>query len=83
MIPTQHPSNNDVLLPPPGATNDECRPLAITRAVTPDGAPWVVSYWRPDPEELALLAAGASVRFSCWGRTHPPIYLGVDGDGPL
>lgn len=32
MRPTQHPSNNDVLRPPVGATHDECVPLAITRA---------------------------------------------------
>lgn len=84
MNPTQHPSNNDVLRPPAGATSDECRPLAITRVIyEPSGMPAVVSYWQPSAEDLKLLAAGRSIYMSCWGSTHPPIAIGVDGDGRL
>lgn len=43
----------------------------------------VVSYWRPGPDELRLLNAGALVRLSVIGRTHPPLFVGVDGDGLL
>lgn len=84
MNPTQHPSNNDVLRAPPGATIDECRALAITRVVYDPGAtPGVISYWRPSPEELKLLNEGRPVYLSCWGYTHPPVAIGVDGDGVL
>lgn len=64
MHPTQHSSNNDVLHPPAGATNEQCEPLPITRLVY-------------EPSE------GRPVYMSCWGKVHPPIAIGVDGDGIL
>lgn len=79
MRSTQHTSNNDLLRAPPGATVDECRPLAITRIVYQDGIPAVQSFWQPTSEERAAIAAGALVRFECLGHTHPPMTLGVDG----
>lgn len=84
MRPTQHPSNNDVLRAPAGVEIESCRPLAITRVTYgPEYMPGVVSYWQPSPEELALLNAGRPVYLSCWGMTHPPVAIGVDGDGNL
>jgi hypothetical protein len=79
MRPTQHPSNNAVLRPPAGATNEECRPLAITRFEYEGGTPAVASFWEPTDAERAAIAAGAKVMFTCWGHTHPPVYIGVDG----
>lgn len=87
MNPVQHPSNNDVLGAPPGVSIEECRPLAITRVRyrMPNGGaiPGVVSYWQPTAEQLALLNEGKPVYLSAWGATHPPVVLGVDGDGRL
>lgn len=84
MTPHQHPSNNDVLAAPPGATPEECRALPVTRVVYVDArVQGVVSYWRPTAEELQLLNQGRAVRLSVLGRTHPPLALGVDGDGLL
>lgn len=86
MRPTQHASNNDVLRAPPGVEIDSCRPLAITRVIYGEGEDrmaGVVSYWQPSAEELALLNAGRPVYLSCWGSTHPPVAIGVDGDGNL
>lgn len=78
----QHPSNNDVLGAPPGVPADQCGALPITRVVfTPGGQHAVASYWMPTAAELALLNAGKAVRLSVIGRTHPPLYVGVDGDG--
>lgn len=80
----QHPSNNSVLGAPPGVPFDECHALPITRVVFEEtGSPGVVSYWLPTPDELALLNAGAAMRLTVWGRTHPPLALGVDGDGVM
>ena len=77
---TQHPSNNAVLHPPPGVSNEECRPLAITRIIfEPTRMDGVRSYWRPTEAERRAIADGALVMFQCWGRTHPPVWLGVDG----
>jgi hypothetical protein len=39
----------------------------------------VRSYWQPNAEERKAIAEGALVLFSCWGRTHPPVWIGVDG----
>lgn len=79
MRPTQHPTNNDVLRPPRGVPIEDCTPLAITRVHYPDGAPGVQSYWRPNEAERKAIASGALVMVQCWGPTHPPIYIGVDG----
>ena len=84
MTPTQHPSNNDVPGARPGVAIDDCRALPITRVIFhPSGRAGVMSYWQPSPEELALPNAGKAVYLSCWGNTHPPVILGVDGDGVL
>lgn len=81
MNPVQHRSNNDVLAPPRGATSAECRPLPITRVQFSDGVQGVWSYWQPTDAERALIAVGAPVRISVIGLTHPPLHVGVDGDG--
>lgn len=84
MNPTQHKSNNDVLPAPPGVAIEDCRALPITRVVFhPSGRPGVMSYWQPSAEELKLLAQGHAVYLSFWGQTHPPVSVGVDGDGVL
>ena len=79
----QHPANNDVLGAPPGTPIDECAALPITRIQYSDGTPAVASYWRPTADELALLNQGLAVRLTVLGTTHPPVMLGVDGDGLL
>lgn len=79
MNPVQHPSNNDVLAAPPGVPIDECRPLYITRVRFTNGTPAVWSYWQPSQAERALIAAGAPVRLSILGNTHPPLHISVDG----
>jgi hypothetical protein len=89
MRPIQHESNNDVLLPPLGATREQCQALPITRVLysNPDSSArpihGVISYWTPSPEQLALLNQGKPVYLSCMGSTHPPVAIGVDGDGRL
>ena len=79
MKPIQHPSNNDVLGAPPGVSIEECRPLPITRVKFDNGIPAVWSFWQPSEAERERIAAGAPVRFSVYGLTHPPIHIGVDG----
>ena len=78
-----HATNNDVLGAPPGVPIEECKALPITRVRWADGVDGVASFWLPSSEEMRLLNAGKAVRISVIGRTHPPIYIGVDGDGLL
>jgi hypothetical protein len=82
MRPTQHPSNNDVLRAPPGATVDECQPLAITRVHYDNGTFGVWSFWRPSEAERAAIASGALIQLCALGVTHPPIAVMVDGVEP-
>lgn len=79
MRPIQHPSNNDVLRAPPGASVEQCRPLPITRVMFDSGIPAVWSYWQPSDAERKAIATGASIRFSVYGLQHPPMHIGVDG----
>lgn len=83
MRPIQHRSANDVLGAPSGMAIEDCTALAITRAKFPDGLEVVISHWQPSAEQLALLAQGKPVQLTIWGRTHPPVALGVEGDGGL
>lgn len=79
----QHPTNNAVLGAPAGMSIEECGALPVTRLEYPDGTPAVASFWRPSPEERDLIAKGAPVRLIVLGMTHPPLSLGVDGDGVM
>lgn len=79
MRPKHHPSNNDVLLPPAGATPEQVKPLLITRVRYNDGMPGVWSFWQPSDAERQAIAAGASIQISVLGNTHPPLLVGVDG----
>ena len=80
---TQHHTNNAVLGAPPGDTIEECRALPITRVHFCGGEQACISFWRPSAVELLLLAAGKPVRLCVMGGTHPPLSLGVDGDGVM
>lgn len=77
----QHPSNTDVLGAHAGWNHGElpCSALPVTRTHFGD-LPAVLSYWRPDADELAALNAGCAVRLWVVGATMPPVLLDVDGD---
>jgi hypothetical protein len=80
----QHHSANHVLAAPPGATIEECTPLAVTVVeYVADGTRAFVSYWQPTPDELALIAAGRPVRLMTLGSLFPPVIVGVEFDGML
>lgn len=79
-----HPKCNSVLGAPPGVPIEQCSALPIARYTNADtGEPGVASFWMPTAEELALLNQGKAVRVMLAGRTHAPLYIGVDGDGML
>lgn len=85
---------NRELSPPEGwdaEKHGECTPLPVFAEVK-DGSVVLTSAWKPNQEELAHLAAGASVACVVYGSVHPPIALGVfptphdlyaDGDADL
>lgn len=79
MRPTQHPSNNRVLGAPDGWEQHErpCGAIAITDSDL-NGDPCVVSFWRPDAEELAALANGGLVSLWIIGDSMPPAAITVE-----
>ncbi|MDN8612775.1 hypothetical protein [Variovorax ginsengisoli] len=79
MRPTQHPSNTRVLGAPKGWDQSElpCGALAITD-VAVEGVRHVVSFWRPDADDLAKLNAGGTVALWIVGATMPPASLTVE-----
>lgn len=76
----QHPSNNAVLGAPKGWDQGElpCGALPITR-ITEGGITQVVSFWKPNADELAALVAGKPVMLFVVGATMPPVALAVEG----
>jgi hypothetical protein len=77
----QHSSCNAVLGAPPGHDQSlvAVEALAITRA-TVDDVPVVLSFWKPNSQELARLMAGRAVVISILGMTHPPLKVDVAKD---
>lgn len=61
-----------------GAPEDmkDCQALAI-RDIELDGNNVMVSAWFPTPEEMTALNAGQPVYLHIWGKSHPPVFVGV------
>ena len=75
---TQHPSNNFVLGAPAGWDQKAlpCGALPITRTEV-EGHAVMVSFWRPEPEELAALVNGGAIALFIHGTSHPVVSVGV------
>lgn len=76
MKPTQHHSNTRTLNAPAGWDQSQLPvgALPITDTVQA-GVPTVLSFWRPDAEDLALLNAGGLICLSVVGRNMPPVSI--------
>jgi hypothetical protein len=70
MNPFHHPDCNDVLRRPPGTTEAECGDLHIVRE---DGR--IMSFWKPEPAELAAINEGGAIGLIVQGTTHPPVAI--------
>lgn len=44
--------------PPPGISDADCGTPEVLVGETPEGYPVLADYWRPTPEQLAVLNAG-------------------------
>jgi hypothetical protein len=42
------------------------------------GDGFISSYWKPNAEELAMLAAGFPIKLSILGERHPPVAVEVE-----
>lgn len=80
MIILEFNGQTRVLNAPPGWNESEpikCGMLPI-RDTKNEGMPCMQSYWKPEPDELAMLAAGAHVRLTVYGHGHPPVWVDVE-----
>jgi len=80
MLPVTNPAATRRLGAPPNwdqARDGECGALEIADVIDEKSGNRVMeSLWRPAPEELAALNAGAAVVLGIFGATHPVVYLG-------
>lgn len=66
--PVGFEGSNDILMAPDGSEN--CSDLEILRTDNQ-----VISCWRLTEEELARVNKTGVVWFSCYGPTHPPVFI--------
>ena len=71
------PEANTVLGPPTpeDAAADTVYALHVYRYRDLDGKPHVLSKWQLTDEELEEVKRTGVVWFSCWGNTHPPMWI--------
>lgn len=69
----EHPKCNGVLR----GEGEEVADLPALFAVDASYGPYIQSFWRPSPEELALLMNGGVVELTVIGRLHPPVGVAV------
>jgi hypothetical protein len=43
-----------------------------------EGKPVMVSFWKPDAADLAILAEGGTVALWVYGEVHPVVAVGVE-----
>jgi hypothetical protein len=72
MIPVETIDCNFTFTAPAGMTPEQCGNLHCRRETG-----MITSWWRPSPQELTLLAAGALVDLTVLGHSHPAISLSV------
>lgn len=86
MTPAAHPTNTRTLNAPAGWNQGELPvgALPITDGTAGDESrPAILSYWKPDAAELALLNAGGLVCLTVLGAGMPPVSLQAWQDPPV
>lgn len=83
MTPIKTDLCNFAYTAPAGMTEDQCGTLHCMR--DPENRT-VTSFWKPEPEESARIAAGGLVMLTVCGLAHPPVAIGAffysSGDTP-
>jgi hypothetical protein len=76
MTPIKFPEANAYYGPPPDMTAGQCGSIDLFRGRAAsgslDGAPVIVTAWRPDARELTALNAGGAVFLTFVGTGLPP-----------
>lgn len=75
MEPIYHSTNNMTLGPPKDVKPGECQSLSATMTHDEVGRRCMVSFWKPTPEELALLNSNGSIGLWVFGQAHPMVWI--------
>lgn len=82
MTPTTHHTNNITFSPPEGMTEEECSTIRGT-IIEEDGQQMLVTFWKPDAEELAWLNAGQAVALTFYAGRCPVHAVSVATADPV
>jgi hypothetical protein len=80
MNPIEIPGANSSLTKPKNwdeARDGECETLKVLTGVDEAGRQILASAWRPTKDELEALSHGHAVMLTIYGRSHPPVWIGV------
>ncbi len=77
MKPVEFEGQTLLLGPPEGSRRGACGALPVLKAADDAFGTRFVSYWRPSPEDLAVLNAGGHVELQVCGAGHPPVWVDV------
>lgn len=77
MKPVEFEGQTRLLGPPKDAARGTCGALPVRQVPDPHWGTCHYSYWRPSPEELAILNAGGHVRLMVGGG-HPPVWIDAE-----
>ena len=78
MKPVEFVGQTRLLGPPRQAERGTCGALPVRSQVDKIWGVTYLSYWRPTPEELAILVAGGHVRLQVCGGAHPPVWIDAE-----
>jgi hypothetical protein len=76
MDPVHRRTNNMVLGPPPGVSDDEC--MTVTATLTTEPVCIIATFWKPTPQELELLNSNGLICLHVWGMGHPMVALSAE-----
>ena len=81
MTPTTFPEANSQFGPPPDLTKEQCGSIPAfmgdVKSGSCEGAPLVVTAWKPNAQELADIINGKPIFFTCLGGL-PPHFITTD-----
>lgn len=82
MTPVEFPEANVRFGPPPDLTDSQCLTIFAYRGEVErgsiEGAPVVVTAWKPSPEEIDRILMGEPIYLTFIGGGLPPHYLCTD-----
>lgn len=73
MAPQRFPEANGMLGPPAGMPDDQCSTIHVCKT-----GEYIITAWKPTPEELVKLNLGEPVWLYVMGQCMPPVCLVVD-----